>query len=156
MTREICILGIDVGLTGAQAYFFPSAPGRVVAEDLPVVGGRVDVVTLADRIRQMAPTMAVVEAVHSMPKQGVSSTFNFGVTYGSIRGVLGALAIPTHFVSPSVWKKHFKLLRDKEEARALAIQRFPITGNHFARRKDHNRAEAALIALYGHESKLDQ
>ena len=151
MTREICILGIDVGLTGAQAYFFPSAPGRVVAEDLPVVGGRVDVVTLADRIRQMAPTMAVVEAVHSMPKQGVSSTFNFGVTYGSIRGVLGALAIPTHFVSPSVWKKKFRLSKDKDASRALALERFPMCGTHFSMKKHHNRAEAALLALYGAE-----
>ena len=156
LPQEICILGLDAGITGALAFFFPSAPGRGVAEDLPVAGGRIDVVTLADRIRQMAPTVAIVEAVHSMPRQGVSSSFNFGVTYGSIIGVLGALAVPRHFVTPSVWKRHFKLSRDKEASRALALQRFPLTGNHFARRRDHNRAEAALLCLYAHELKLGQ
>jgi crossover junction endodeoxyribonuclease RuvC len=153
---EVCILGVDPGLSGAIAFLFPMALNRVVAEDMPVVNGQVDVVTLADRVRQMAPSFAIIEAVHSMPGQGVASTFKFGMAYGSVIGVLGGLSVPMprHYVTPNVWKKHFKLPPDKEAARALALQRFPATGFHFARKKDHGRAEAALIALYAHEMDI--
>jgi hypothetical protein len=72
-----CILGIDPGLAGAIAFFFPVAADRVAAEDMPVVSGEVDAAMLAVRIIQMAPAFAVVERVASMPKQGVSSTFKF-------------------------------------------------------------------------------
>jgi hypothetical protein len=91
-----CILGIDPGLSGACAYYFPSAPDRVAAEDMPVVAGAVDCATLAARIAQMAPSLAVVERVASMPKQGVASTFKFGASYGAVLGVLAALKIQTH------------------------------------------------------------
>ena len=151
MSTQSCILGIDPGLSGAISFFFPASPDRVVAEDTPVVDGRVDVVTLAARIGQMMPSFAIIENVHSMPKQGVSSTFKFGMAFGAVQGVVGALSIPHYFVTPQVWKKHFKLSADKEEARALALQRFPATGFHFSRKKDQGRAEAALIALYAHE-----
>jgi crossover junction endodeoxyribonuclease RuvC len=97
-----CILGIDPGLTGAFAFFFPSAPDRVATEDMPVVAGEVDCATLAARIIQMAPAFAVVERVASMPKQGVASTFKFGQSYGAVRGVLAALQIRTHLVAPSL------------------------------------------------------
>jgi crossover junction endodeoxyribonuclease RuvC len=151
MGNQSCILGIDPGLSGAISFLFHSAPYRVAAEDMPVVDGRVDVVTLADRIRQMQPSIAIIENVHSMPKQGVASTFKFGLACGAVHGVLGALAIPHHFVTPQVWKKHFRLSADKEESRSLALQRFPVTGFYFTRKKDHGRAEAALIALYAFE-----
>ncbi len=73
----LCIIGIDPGLSGAIAFYFPEAPDRVIAEDMPVASGMVDCATLATRIRQMAPGLAIVERVASMPKQGVSSTFKF-------------------------------------------------------------------------------
>ena len=65
------IFGVDPGLSGACAFFFPSAPDRTAVEDMPVVAGEVDCATLAARILQMAPASAVVERVASMPKQGV-------------------------------------------------------------------------------------
>ena len=151
---ELCILGIDPGLSGAIAFLFPSALNRVLAEEMPVVNGEVDAVTLADRIRQMSPTFAIVERVHNMPRDGGSSSFKFGDSCGAVRGVLGALVVPFYRVTPPVWKKHFNLPADKEAARALALQRFPVTGFHFARKKDHGRAEAALIALYAHEMEI--
>jgi hypothetical protein len=86
MSDAACILGIDSGLSGACAYYFPSAPDRVAAEDMPVVAGAVDCATLAARIAQMAPSLAVVERVASMPKQGVASTFKFGASYGAVLG----------------------------------------------------------------------
>jgi len=144
-----CILGIDPGLTGAVAFFFPSAPDRVAAEDMPVVAGEVDCATLAARISQIAPAFAVVERVASMPKQGVASTFKFGQSYGAVRGVLAALQIRTHLVAPAVWKKHFRLDCDKEKARAMALRLFAASPEHFSRKKDHGRAEAALLALFG-------
>ncbi len=144
-----CILGIDPGLTGACAFFFPSAPDRVAPEDLPVVASEVDAATLAARIIQMAPAFAVVERVASMPKQGVASTFKFGASYGAVRGVLAALQIRTHLVAPAVWKKHFRLDSDKEKARALALRMFAASPEHFSRKRDHNRAEASLLAVYG-------
>jgi crossover junction endodeoxyribonuclease RuvC len=116
---------------------------------MPVAAGMVDCATLAARIRQMAPGLAIVERVASMPKQGVSSTFKFGTAYGAIIGILAALEIRTALVTPQVWKKHFRLDSDKEKGRALALRTFAKTPEHFARKKDHGRAEAALLALYG-------
>ncbi|WP_152048273.1 RuvC family protein [Aureimonas psammosilenae] len=148
---ETCILGADPGASGAISFYFPSHPGLIAAEDVPLAAGEIDAVTLAKRIRQMAPTMAVIEKVGPMPKQGVSSTFNFGCSYGIVRGVVLALDIPTHLVTPGRWKKHFRLSADKEEARALALRLWPAS-EHFGRKKDHGRAEAALIARFGAET----
>jgi crossover junction endodeoxyribonuclease RuvC len=147
--QALCVCGIDPGLSGGLAFFFPGAPARVLAEDLPTVAGEIDCATLAARIRQMRPDVAFVERVASMPGQGVSSTFKFGAAYGCIRGVLAALEIRTHLVAPGIWKKHFQLDSDKEKARALALRTFAKTPGHFSRKRDHNRAEAALLALYG-------
>jgi hypothetical protein len=144
-----CICGIDPGLSGAIAFYFPLTPDRVMAEDLPVAGGAIDCATLAARIVQMAPTLAIVERVGSMPGQGVSSTFKFGAAYGALHGILGALQIRTVLVTPQTWKKHFRLDSDKEKSRALALRTFAKSPQHFARKKDDGRAEAALLAVYG-------
>jgi hypothetical protein len=101
-------------------------------------------VTLADRIAQMGPTFAVVERVAPMPGQGVSSTFKFGASYGAVLGILGALKIRTALVIPTTWKKHFRLPAGKEGLRAWALRTFSATSQHFARKKDHGRAEAAF------------
>jgi crossover junction endodeoxyribonuclease RuvC len=145
----LCVIGIDPGLSGAVAFYFPEAPDRIIAEDMPVAAGEVDCATLAARITQMGPAFAIVERVASMPKQGVASTFKFGASYGAVRGVLAALQIRTHLVAPAVWKKHFRLGSDKEKSRALALQTFAKTPEHFSRKKDHGKSEAALLALYG-------
>jgi crossover junction endodeoxyribonuclease RuvC len=144
-----CILGVDPGLSGAIAFYYASAPDRIAAEDMPVAGGSVDAANLAARIRQMGPAVAYLERAASRPGQGVASVFKFGAAYGTIFGVLAALEIPAHVVTPGVWKKHFRLGADKEQARALAMRLFPATSNHFARKKDHGKAEASLIAVYG-------
>jgi hypothetical protein len=149
-TVEPCILGIDPGASGAISFYFPNYPDRISVEDTPVVAGEVDGAALARRIAQMGPTLAIIEQVGAMPKQGVSSTFKFGVAYGVARGVVASLAIPTHMVTPAVWKRHFKLDADKERARALAIRLWPACPN-FERKKHHGRAEAALIARYAAE-----
>ncbi len=152
--RNHIILGIDPGLTGAIAFSYPENPGSIVVYDIPVADGEVDTDTLTDIIRGIAPTVAIIERVSAMPGQGVSSTFKFGSTYGALRAVVSVLGIPQHLVTPQKWKSHFRLSKDKEEARARALQLWPGAG-YFARKKDHGRAEAALIARYGAERILN-
>ncbi len=148
------ILGIDPGLSGALGFYWSARPDQAAAEDMPVAGGEIDPVTLARRIAQRRPVVAVVECVSARPRQGVASTFKFGTAYGAVRGVLGALQVPVHLVTPGLWKRHYRLRSDKEDARALALRLFPATAACFHRRKDHGRAEAALIARYGAEVLL--
>lgn len=144
------ILAVDPGLTGALALYVPAEPRRIAVHDMPVAGKDVDPAALARLVRELAPTVAVVERVGAMPGQGVSSTFRFGVGYGMVQGVLGALEIPIHLVTPADWKRTYRLPADKEAARARAIQIWPSCPD-FARKKDAGRAEAALIARHGDE-----
>lgn len=143
-----CILGIDPGVSGAIAFYFPSHPDRVSAEDVPTVNGNIAASLLFDRINQMRPDMAMVEMVSAMPGQGVSSTFKFGRAFGTVVALVQAAGVPLHFVTPGKWKKHFGLSSDKEQAREYALRMFPATAEHFALKKHHGRAEAALLALY--------
>src|SRR5262245_2840063 len=112
---------------------------------------RVDVDTLVRRVREMQPALAIIERANAMPKQGVASTFKYGVAYGALRTVVALCNIPYRLVTPGKWKTHFHLDADKEKSRALAIQLWPGCG-YFALKKHHGRAEAALIARYGAET----
>jgi crossover junction endodeoxyribonuclease RuvC len=125
--------------------------GHVTADDIPVVGGEVDVDALVRRVREMRPRLAIIERAGAMPQQGVSSTFKYGVAYGALRTVVALCNIPYQLVTPAKWKNYFRLDADKEKSRALAIQLWPGCG-FFSRKKDHGRAEAALIARYGAET----
>jgi hypothetical protein len=142
------ILGIDPGVTGGIACLYPD--GTIVAEDIPTAGGCVDVDTLARRIRELAPRLAIIEKAQAMPKQGVVSVFRYGAAFGALCAVTAICEISTHLVSPRKWKTHFGLDADKEKSRALAIRLWPGAGC-FARKKDHGRSEAALLARYGAE-----
>jgi len=152
---EVCICGIDPGLSGAIAFYFPSHPERVAVEDMPLADGEVSTPLLAEMIVSFQPSLAVIERVSAMPGQGVVSMFNFGRAYGDVRGCIGALAIPIQYVTPGKWKKHYQLGADKEECRGRALQLFPSCAEHFKRKKDHGRGEAALIAKYGAEVLFD-
>ena len=148
MAAPSCILGGDPGTCGAVGIYHPGIPDKIGVEDMPLAGRDVDGAALARIIRRFAPDLAVIEQVGSRPGQGVASTFRFGRAYGTLIGVIAALEIPCAFVTPSKWKRHFGLSSDKEEARAMAIRLWPASA-HFERKKDHNRAEAALIARWG-------
>jgi crossover junction endodeoxyribonuclease RuvC len=143
------IMGVDPGISGAVAFFFPMVPSRIAVDDVPVAGGEINTAELARLIRIHRPTMAVLEKAQAMVGNGSVSMFNYGRSYGDVRGVIGALEIPIHFVTPATWKRHFGLSADKEECRLRAIRMFPTVAESFKRKKDHGRAEAALIALYG-------
>jgi Holliday junction resolvasome RuvABC endonuclease subunit len=142
------ILGIDPGQSGALALYSTTSPSRILVEDMPVVAKDINAAAVTDIIRAWNPTVAVIEAVHSMPKQGVASSFKFGRSYGVVIGVVAALAIPSRFVAPTVWKKHYRLSSDKEQSRAAAINHFPQDASLFARKKDADRAEAGLLAKW--------
>jgi len=144
-------MGVDPGNSGAVAFYFPEYPQRIAALDVPLANGEIDAAALADLIKGFAPMLAVVELVHSMPKQGVASTFKFGVAYGMARGTIAAMQIPMVLVTPGKWKKFYSLSSDKEQARARAIQYWPASDN-FRLKKHHGRAEAALLAKYGAEN----
>jgi len=141
------VLGVDVGLDGAIALV---GHGFLAVEDMPTMGsGRQRVINgaeLCDIITRWAPDLAVVEKVHAFPGQGVSSAFRFGQALGTAEGVITGLKIPIKYVSPAAWKRSYRLTSDKEQARMRAIQLFPHMSDRLGRKKDHDRAEALLIA----------
>jgi crossover junction endodeoxyribonuclease RuvC len=148
-----CVMGCDPGASGAVAFYYTNDIHLIAAYDVPIIGKEINATALAEIISHHSPDLAIVESVHAMPKQGVSSSFNFGVAYGVAKGVIGAAGIRKVDVSPAKWKRYFGLSADKEAARALAISQWP-KSEHFRRKKDHGRAEAALLALYGAQTQL--
>lgn len=147
----VCILAIDPGLTGALALYFPDAPERVSVYDMPVVDGEVNPAALAARIRQYAPTHAVIEQVGPMPRDGSKQAFRFGMAYGAARTAVAILEVPLTLVTPAAWKRAYRLAGGpdgKEQSRALALRLFPASADAFALVKHHGRAEAALLARW--------
>ena len=148
------VLSFDPGtVSGAGAVVHVNGE-LLAAFDLPLIGDmtnrRINAAGLADLIREHGPyAFAVVEQVSARPGQGVSSMFRFGQSYGTVLGVIGALAIPVRHVSPAKWKRALGLNSDGETSRARAIETWPEQAHLFARKRDHNRAEASLLALYG-------
>jgi hypothetical protein len=162
------IIAVDPGLRGAICFL---DPGNLVAiHDMPVgLGGWVDAIRLRDFIRKFQAKHpahdchavvesqakhpahdchAVVENVWSHPKEGVTSAHRFGRALGVIHAVLVIeLGSEPYLVIPQVWKRYFGLIKqDKEASRQLALQRWPMCGHFLARKLDHQRAEALLIA----------
>jgi crossover junction endodeoxyribonuclease RuvC len=137
------LIAIDPGaVSGAWALLYDDV---FSVGDLPVVDGNVDGAALSRVLGGVR--MAVVERVGSMPGQGIASAFKFGTACGIIRGVLAARGVPVMYVTPGVWKKHFKLDADKEKCRRVAIERFPDV-HGLDRKKDHGRAEALLMGIW--------
>lgn len=149
-------IGIDPGLSGAVGVIYADGAGHVF--DTPVclvdtkrkylVGA---MALLLKPYAEHDEVFAVLENVHSMPKQGVASSFSFGEGKGMWEGILGAFNIPFDLVSPQRWKKEMLADQGKEKsaARYKAMQLFPSIATQFARVKDDGRAEALLMAEYG-------
>ena len=160
--KPVFQIGVDVGLNGAIALLRPDNTLSIV--DMPTgevkVGNkmrpkrRIIPELLATSIEGMVGNchvVAMVEKVSAMPGQGSVSMFQFGTSYGLVLGVLAALQIETHQVSPVTWKKHFRLTSSKDASRMKACSMFPAQAALFARVKDDGRAEAALLAVYGRD-----
>ena len=97
----------------------------------------------------------VVEHVNAMPGQGVTSMFNFGQSFGVIKGICAALKLPIYFVRPTKWKKHFNLIKtNKDASRTKVIEVYPEISSKLSRKKDSNKADAILIARYFNDTQL--
>jgi crossover junction endodeoxyribonuclease RuvC len=153
------VLGVDPGASGALALLDEDTDTLVVC-DMPTITVQrtgassrkhhaISEAHLAQLVRELRPDVAWVERVHAMPRQGVSSSFAFGLAYGLIRGVLATLPVPVFLVTPTEWKKEFRIGADKQQARVLATQMFPLNAKEFSRIRDDGRAEAALLAVFG-------
>ena len=150
--------GVDPGLSGAIFLFDPN--GATVVLDMPVVARGVSFADIATWLSpmQLHTEMIYVENVHAMPRQGVSSMFKFGTSFGGVLGVLATLKVPYTMVEPSVWKRAVGLPAGapKELSVKRAIQVFPKFADRFTRPKQRGtgiipldgRAEAALIAWH--------
>ena len=95
----------------------------------------------------------VIEHVSAMPGQGVTSMFNFGQSFGVLKGICAALKLPVHFIRPVKWKKHFNLINtEKDASRTKVIEVFPYISSKLSKKKDANKADAILIARFFHET----
>jgi hypothetical protein len=153
------ILGIDPGVHGGVAVLDIADNGTPVlvdAIDIPVIGSgakeRVDAAALRVFIATHLLAHAFIERAQAMPKQGASSGYKYGRAVGAIEAVVALCAVPITIVEASAWKKALGLLGqrgDKEASRQRALQLFPTAHALLARKKDHGRAEALLIAAFG-------
>ena len=159
------IIGIDPGLSGAIAVMEDNKVLNLF--DIPVMSeGKKNkrqlnsallVSLLKENIVNHEEVAVVVEQVNAMPGQGVTSMFNFGQTFGAIKGVCAALDLPIFFVRPSKWKKHFELINSsKDSSRTKAIEMYPKLSNQLTKKKDVNKSDAILIARYYSETRLTE
>jgi crossover junction endodeoxyribonuclease RuvC len=148
-------VGVDPGLTGAVALVDHN--GYLLdAYDMPVIGKHINAHELASYEGwRTTPERfhVIIEQVASRPGQSSVATFTFGHGVGSIEATFAALGVPLTRVTPATWKKHYGLGKDKNDSRRKATELWPTRSALFARVKDDGRAEAALIARYGWETR---
>lgn len=157
------IVGIDPGLTGAIAVL--GDDNTLVCHNMPFFefaksGGkgtsrRVDDLTLIRILRSANARQAMIEDVHSMPGMGAPAVFTFGMAFGMAISALGAIEIPRMFIAPVIWKRYFKLSKDKKLSIRRASEIFPMHSAQFQQvygqinaEQAGGRAEAALLAIY--------
>ena len=157
------IIGIDPGISGAISVL--ENKKIIEIHDTPtMIDGKKNKkqinsaqVTniIKERLKENKEVVVVVEHVNAMPGQGVTSMFNFGQSFGVIKGICAALSLPIYFVRPARWKKHFNLIKtNKDASRTKVIEVYPEISNKLHRKKDSNRADAILIALYFNDTQL--
>lgn len=145
------VIGIDPGATGAIVMIDDGVPIEWMEMPVMTVGKttRVNAADVAGFISGSLAAHIFIESVHSMPKQGVASSFNFGCSFGVVLGVVGALGVPYTLVTPQSWKKAAGLIgTDKDAARTRAIQLWPRWTELGKKAKGQALADAALIARY--------
>ena len=159
------IIGIDPGLSGGIAILEDNV--IKVLFDMPVMSdGKKNkrqlnsallVKLIKDNIKDTEDTVMVVEQVNAMPGQGVTSMFNFGQTFGAIKGICAALGLPIFLVRPAKWKKHFELINSSKDAsRTKAIEMYPSISEQLSKKKDVNKSDAILIARYYSETRFKE
>tara|TARA_Y100000590_G_scaffold214874_1_gene243578 strand:+ start:2912 stop:3391 length:480 start_codon:yes stop_codon:yes gene_type:complete len=157
------IIGIDPGVSGAISILENK---RVIdVFEMPTmidgkknkkqVNGSQVTNIFRDKLKENKEIIVVVEHVNAMPGQGVTSMFNFGQSFGVIKGICSALRLPIYFVRPTKWKKYFNLIKtNKDASRTKAIEVYPDISAQLSRKKDSNKADAILIARYFNDTQL--
>ena len=157
------IIGIDPGITGSICFF---ENGKIIdLIDMPnmadgkkqkrqVNGAQIyNEIFLRIKNLDKKNIKVVIEHVSAMPGQGVTSMFNFGQSFGVLKGICSAMQLPMHFVRPAKWKKFFNLINaEKDASRTKAIEIFPYISTQLSKKKDANKADAALIASFFYET----
>ena len=162
------IIGIDPGISGSICFLDNGKILDVI--EMPImtdgkknkkqINGSQVYNEITKRIKQFEKNQirVVIEHVSAMPGQGVTSMFNFGQSFGILKGICTAMQLPMYFVRPAKWKKYFNLLNsEKDASRTRAIEIFPYFSSQLSRKKDSNKADAILIASFYHETyKIDE
>ena len=156
------IIGIDPGLSGGIAVLDDLKIYDIF--DMPIMSeGKKNknqlnsaqlVNIINEHVLKNEDTFVIVEQVSAMPGQGVTSMFNFGQTFGSIKGICAALKLPIFYVRPAKWKKHFELINSsKDSSRTKVIEMYPSLSSQLSKKKDVNKSDAVLIARFYNETR---
>ena len=157
------IIGIDPGISGSICFFQDGKILDVIEMPTMTEGKKnkkqVNGSQIYNEICKITKDMEkqeiriVIEQVSAMPGQGVTSMFNFGQSFGILKGIFSAMQLPVYFVRPAKWKKYFNLLNsEKDASRTKAIEIFPYFSSRLSKKKDSNKADAILIASFYHET----
>ena len=157
------IIGIDPGISGSICFFQDGVILHVLEMPTMIEGkknkkqvnGSQIFNEISNKIKNMDKKniKVVIEHVTAMPGQGVTSMFNFGQSFGILKGICSAMQLSVYFVRPAKWKKYFNLINsEKDASRTRAIEIFPYYSSHLSRKKDSNKADAILIASYFFET----
>ena len=157
------IIGIDPGISGSICFL---QDGKILdVIEMPTMtegkknkkqvnGSQIynEICKRIDKIEKQEIRI-VIEQVSAMPGQGVTSMFNFGQSFGILKGISSAMQLPMYFVRPAKWKKYFNLINsEKDASRTRAIEIFPYFSSQLSKKKDSNKADAILIASFHHET----
>ena len=157
------IIGIDPGISGSICFF---EDGKILdVLEMPTmtdgkknkkqVNGAQIYNEISTKIRgiEKQNLKVIIEQVSAMPGQGVTSMFNFGQSFGILKGICSAMQLPMYFVRPAKWKKYFGLIKsEKDASRTKAIEMFPYFSSQLSKKKDSNKADAILIASFYYET----
>ena len=157
------IIGIDPGISGSICFFLDGKILDVIEMPTMIdgkknkkqVNGSQIFNEISNRIKKTDKNnvRVVIEQVSAMPGQGVTSMFNFGQSFGILKGICSAMQLPMYFVRPAKWKKYFSLINsEKDASRTRAIEIFPYFSTELSRKKDSNKADAILIASFYNET----
>ena len=161
------IIGIDPGISGSICFFQDGVIQDVVEMPTMIdgkknkkqVNGSQIFNEISEKIKKIDKKniKVVIEHVTAMPGQGVTSMFNFGQSFGILKGICSAMQLPVYFVRPAKWKKYFNLINsEKDASRTRAIEIFPYYSSNLSRKKDSNKADAILIASFFFETYKEE
>ena len=159
------VIGIDPGISCAICFFHKGKVLDVI--DMPVMNDgkknkrQLNASQIFNEMSEVQQKYnnekicVVIEQVSAMPGQGVTSMFNFGQSFGALKGICAAMQLPMYFVRPAKWKKYFNLIKsEKQASRTKAIEIFPQISNKLSKKKDINKADAILISSYFYNNYL--